>query len=104
VSFIFNPEQLVMLKIKRIIKNYLLVNFASLNLSITDANQFTVTSYGTLKIRLLNCIPATRVGGKLPYHTVLLKKQCVSNFNHSFIKTLQEALVQQFKFECNSSR
>jgi hypothetical protein len=33
-------------------QNYLLVNFASLNLSPTDASQFTVTSYGTLKTRI----------------------------------------------------
>jgi hypothetical protein len=96
-----------MLKIKRHYQNYLLVNFASLNLSITDANQFTVISYGTLKnpdysIAYLQ----QEVGGLNCQHIShsAFKNNVVSNFNHSFIKTLQEALVQQSKFECNSSR
>jgi extracellular elastinolytic metalloproteinase len=77
---------------KDIIKNYLLVNFASLNLSITDANQFTVTSYGTLKnpdysiAYLQQEVGAIKIANTSA--TVLLKNNVVSNFNHSFIKNI----------------
>jgi extracellular elastinolytic metalloproteinase len=77
---------------KDIIKNYLLVNSASLNLSVTDANQFTVTSYGTLKnpdysIAYLQ----QEVGGIKIANTsatVLLKNNVVTSFKHAFINNI----------------
>jgi hypothetical protein len=67
-----------MLKIKNIIKNYLLVNFASLSLSITDANQFTVTSYGFTKNQITQLHTCNKGWRQIANTstTVLLKKQC----------------------------
>jgi hypothetical protein len=106
VSLFFNPEPSVMLKIKRHYQKLPTCKFCSLNLSITDANQFTVISYGTLKIQITQLHTCNR-GWSLNCQHIshsAFKNNVVSNFNHSFIKTLQEALVQQSKFECNSSR
>jgi hypothetical protein len=69
-----------------------------LNLSITDANQFTVTSYGTLKIQITQlhtCNKRLEALNTTHQPQCFKKNNVVSNFNHSFIKTLQEALVQQ---------
>jgi hypothetical protein len=54
------------------------VNFASLNLSATDANQFTVTSYGTLKTNYSIAYLQQEVGVlKLLIHQRrCFKKQC----------------------------
>jgi extracellular elastinolytic metalloproteinase len=77
---------------KDIIKNYLLVNATSLNLSIIDANQFTITSTGTLKnpdysIAYLQ----QEVGGVKIANTaatVLLNNNVVTSFKHTFIKNI----------------
>ncbi|RTY80575.1 T9SS type A sorting domain-containing protein [Flavobacterium sp. LS1P28] len=77
---------------KDIIKNYLLVNFASLNLSATDANQFTITSYGTLKNSdYLIAYLQQEVGGVKIANTaatVLLKNNVVTSFKHTFVKNI----------------
>jgi hypothetical protein len=61
------------------------VNFASLNLSATDANQFTVTSYGTLKTQI---IPLLIYNKRLEVLKLLHQRRCfknnvVSSFKHT---------------------
>jgi hypothetical protein len=73
---------------KYIIKDYLFVNFASLNLSATDANQFTVTSYGTLKTQLSLFIYNKRLGLKLLIHQQCFKNNVVSSFKHTFTNNI----------------
>jgi extracellular elastinolytic metalloproteinase len=79
---------------KVIIKNYLLANFASLNLSPTDASQFTVTSYGTLKnpdysiAYLQQEVAGVKIANTSA--TVVLKNDVVSSFKHAFIKDIAQ--------------
>jgi hypothetical protein len=73
------------------------VNFASLNLSATDANQFTVTSYGTLKNQIIPLlIYNKRLGIKIANTsaTVLLKTMSLAVLSIRLQTTLLEALVQ----------
>ncbi|RTY98612.1 T9SS type A sorting domain-containing protein [Flavobacterium sp. RSP49] len=81
---------------KDIIKNYLLVNFASLNLSASDANQFTITSYGTLKNKeYLVAYLQQEVGGIKIANTsatVLLKNNVVTSFTHMFVKNISGSI------------
>jgi hypothetical protein len=79
------------------------VNFASLNLSPTDASQFTVTSYGTLKTRITHCIPATRGPEALKSQntsaTVVLKTMWLAVLSMHLLKTRCTESVLQLKFK-----
>jgi extracellular elastinolytic metalloproteinase len=81
---------------KDIIKSYLLVNATSLNLSVTDANQFSVSSYGTLKNpEYLIAYLQQEVGGIKVDNTsatVLLKNNLVTSFKHTFVKNISESI------------
>jgi hypothetical protein len=69
------------------------VNFASLNLSPTDASQFTVTSYGTLKTRITPLHTCNKRSEALKSQTLLLqvlKNDVVSSFKHAFIKDIAQ--------------
>ena len=84
---------------KDLIKNYLLANFTSLNLSVTDANQFTITSYGTLKNPdFLIAYLQQEVGGVKIANTaatVVFKKNVVTSFKHTFIKNIPASISNQ---------
>jgi extracellular elastinolytic metalloproteinase len=81
---------------KDIIKSYVLANLASLNLSVTDANQFTITSYGTLKNKeYLIAYLQQEIGGVKIANTsatVLLKNNLVTSFTHTFVKNISGSI------------
>ena len=77
---------------KDIIKAYMSDHLATLNLSITDADHFTVTSYGTLSnpefqiAYLQQEINGVKIANTAA--TVVLKNNVVTSFNHTFIKNI----------------
>jgi hypothetical protein len=73
VSFFLILSTLSQAQDKSHYQNYLLVNFASLNLSPTDASQFTVTSYGTLKTRITPLHTCNKRSEALKSQTLLLQ-------------------------------
>jgi hypothetical protein len=65
------------------------VNFASLNLSATDANQFTVTSYGTLNKTNNYCL-----WHYLNQPSFAFKNNVVSSFKHTFTNNIAGSVMQ----------